>query len=76
MNLKERILETCDKKIAVMQNSVTPQRVKEELLEEKQIIKEVLKIVCDTQGITLSAAIQILNGSIEIIKEVAFGQII
>ncbi len=76
MNLREKILEKCDKKIEIMQRADCPQWVKERVIKERQTGKEVLEIICGIQGITLDTAIQILEQSKEIIKEVAMTQII
>ncbi len=40
MNLREKILEKCDKKIEIMQRADCPQWVKERVIKERQTGKE------------------------------------
>ena len=74
MRLKEKILEKCDERIAAMRKADCPQWIKEKAVKEREISKEIVKIVCDIQGITPDAAIQILEESRELIREVAMTQ--
>lgn len=74
MNLKEKILEKCNKKIEAMEQAECPNWIKEKMLREKQVSKEILEIVCGIQGITVDTAIQILNDTNETIKEVVMTQ--
>ncbi|MCI9082275.1 MAG: hypothetical protein HFI70_08215 [Lachnospiraceae bacterium] len=74
MGLKAKILEKCDKKIEIMEKAECPQWVKEKVISEGRVSKEILEIVCGIQGITIDTAIQILNNTKEIIREVAMTQ--
>lgn len=74
MSLKEKILEKCNKKIEAMEQAECPNWIKEKMLREKQVSKEILEIVCGIQGITVDTAIQILNDTNETIKEVVMTQ--
>ncbi|MCI9439326.1 MAG: hypothetical protein HFH85_19700 [Lachnospiraceae bacterium] len=68
--LGEKILAKCDKSIRVMEQSATPPRMKEKLLKEKQVCREILEVICGTQEVmTPSAAICILNEAKRIIEE-------
>lgn len=69
MDIKSDILAICDKKIEIMKNAQCPEWVKEKTIKEKKTCKKILEVICDINGITVNAAIQILNGSKEIIKE-------
>lgn len=74
MALKEEILTKCDKRIETMEKAECPRQIKEKAIRERRTSKEILEIVCGMQGITIDTAIQILNESKEIIKEVAMTQ--
>ena len=74
MSLKEIILEKCNERIESAKEAEWPQCVKEHVVKKGKASKEILEIVCGMQGITVNTAIQILNESKEIIKEVAMGQ--
>lgn len=74
MGLKEKILEKCNKKIEAMEQAECPNWVKEKTISERRVSKEIIEIVCGIQGITIDAAIQILNDTKETIKEVAMAQ--
>ncbi len=69
MDIGAAIIELCDKKIEIMEKSECPQWVKEKTIKEKKTCKKILEVICDINGITVNAAIQILNESKEIIKE-------
>lgn len=74
MAIKEEILTKCHKRIETMEKAEYPSWIKEKAIRERQASKEILEIVCGMQGITIDTAIQILNESKEIIKEVAMTQ--
>lgn len=74
MGMKEKILKKCNKKIEVMEKSKSPQRIKEEVINQMRASKAILEIVCGMQGITIDTAIQILNDAKETIKEVVMTQ--
>ena len=74
MNLKEKIIEKCNKKIEIMERAECPKWIKEKTIRERRASKEILEIVCGIQGITIDTAIQILNDTKETIKEVLMTQ--
>lgn len=74
MGLKEKILEKSADRIVAMEKSECPQSIKEKSIRERQISRQILEIVCGTQGITLCAAIRILNEAESTIKEIAMSQ--
>ena len=74
IGLKEKILENCDKKIETMEKAECPHWIKEKAIKERRLSKKILEIVCGMQGITADTAIQILNETKEIIKEVVMTQ--
>ncbi len=53
MNLKEKILEKCNKKIEIMERAECPKWIKEKTIRERRASKEILEIVCGIQGITI-----------------------
>lgn len=74
MNLKEDILERCDRNIAAMERSNCSSSTKEHSIARSQACKQILEIICGIQGISLHTAMQILKEVESIISVTAMSQ--
>lgn len=69
MNLKEDILERCDRNIAAMKRSNCSSSTKEHSIARSQASKQILEIICGIQEINMYTAMQILKEAESIISD-------